>query len=127
MTSGVADLLAANQAFYDAHEERDAKAMSDLWAHTNDVWCVHPGWPILRGWSAVGDSWDAIIGGPGRLQFILTDVVAHADGATGWVSLNENLVGPGETSTVATVNLFRLTDNGWRLFAHHGSPVMASL
>ncbi len=127
MSGDVAELIIVNQAFYDAHEARDAQAMADLWLHTDDVWCVHPGWPILRGWPAVGQSWDAIIGGPGRLQFILTDVVAQVEGATGWVSLNENLVGPGETSTVATVNLFRFTDDGWRLLAHHGSPVMASL
>ena len=35
--------------------------------------CVHPGWPILRTWPVVRESWKRILEGPGRNQFILTN------------------------------------------------------
>ena len=50
---------AANQAFYDAHEHRNMAAMADIWEQSVRAVCVHPGWPILRGWEAVGGVPDA--------------------------------------------------------------------
>lgn len=114
----------ANQAFYDAHEARDLPAMAAVWHHTEDAVCIHPGWPILRGWPLVEDSWRRILHGPGRNQFIVTNdrVVVHGDVA--WVTCDENLVQGGATGTVAATNIYRRTADGWRLTVHHGSPVM---
>ena len=64
---------AANQAFYVAHEARDLAAMQAVWEHSDRVVCTHPGWPILRGWAAVEESWRRILEGPGRNQFIITN------------------------------------------------------
>jgi hypothetical protein len=36
-------VIAANRAFYEAFEERDIDAMSDLWEHGDDVVCTRPG------------------------------------------------------------------------------------
>jgi ketosteroid isomerase-like protein len=91
----------ANQAFYDAHEARDLDAMAAVWEHADRVVCVHPGWPILRGWEAVEDSWLRIFGGPGRNQFIVTNDIVTVAGDTAWVTLDENLVADGATGTVA--------------------------
>ena len=41
-------VLAANAAFYEAHESRDVAAMHAVWEHSDRVACTHPGWPILR-------------------------------------------------------------------------------
>ena len=121
-----ARVLAANDAFYDAHERRDIEAMRAVWEHSNRVVCTHPGWPILRTWPIVEDSWRRILGGPGRNQFILTNhaVALHRDIA--WVTLDENLVDAGGTGTVAATNMFvRTEDDAWKLVLHHGSPVMS--
>jgi ketosteroid isomerase-like protein len=124
MVAGVlAEVLAANAAFYDAFERRDGAAMSAVWHHGDDVVCVHPGWPILRGWPAVAASWQAIFDGPGRNQFIVTNDVAVVAGDIAWVTLDENLVDRAATGTIAATNLFRRIDDGWRLALHHGSPV----
>lgn len=114
---------AVNQAFYDAHESRDLDAMAAVWEHTDRAVCVHPGWPILRGWEAIEESWRRIFGGPRRNQFIVTNDVVVVDGDHAWATLDENLVAGGETGTVAATNLFVRTDDGWRLTVHHGSPV----
>jgi ketosteroid isomerase-like protein len=116
-------VLAANQAFYDAHEERDLDAMRAVWEHSDRVVCIHPGWPILRTWRHVEESWRRILAGPGRNQFILTNQAVAIDGDLAWVTLDENLVDRSGTGTVAATNLFARTGGRWQLVVHHGSPV----
>jgi len=118
------DVLAANQSFYDAHEQRDMGAMRDVWEHSERVVCVHPGWPILRTWPVVEESWRRILEGPGRNQFIVTNDVVAVHGDLAWVTLDENLVQGASTGTVAATNVFAQSDDGWKLILHHGSPVM---
>ena len=118
-------VLAANQAFYDAHEQRDLGAMARVWEHADRTACIHPGWPILRGWPAIEQSWRQIFSGPGRNQFILTNIDVSLDGEVAWVTLDENLVSDGATGTVAATNLFARSEGEWKLVVHHGSPVVA--
>jgi len=87
---------------------------------------VHPGWPILKGWPAIEQSWRQIFAGPGRTQFILTNETLIIRGDAAWITLEENLVDRGETHTIAATNVFHRGTNGWRLVAHHGSPVLVS-
>ncbi len=116
-------VLAANRAFYDAHEERDLVAMAAVWDHGPQTVCIHPGWPILRGWAQIEESWRRIFGGPGRNQFIVTNEVVAAAGDVAWVTLDENLVDQFAAGTVAATNTFVRTPDGWRMVLHHGSPV----
>ena len=118
-------VLAANLAFYDAHEARDLVAMTAVWEHRDRVVCVHPGWPVLRGWEAVIESWRRIFSGPGRNQFIITNESAVVVGDVAWVTADENLVDRASTGTIAATNVFVRDDGSWLLSAHHGSPVMA--
>lgn len=120
------EVLAVNQAFYDAHESRDLQAMGEVWEHSDRTVCTHPGWPILRTWPAIEESWRRILGGPGRNQFIVTNVAVSVEGDVAWVSCDENLVAAGLTGTVAATNVFVRTGDGWKLVAHHGSPVAGS-
>jgi ketosteroid isomerase-like protein len=117
-------LLAANAQFYEAFEQRDLDSMSALWERTPRVVCTHPGWSTLRGWPHVQASFFAMFDAPGTLQFVLTDAAAHISGDTGWVTLDENLLGDQAGSTIAALNVFvRDHADRWRLVAHHGSIV----
>ncbi len=110
-----AAVRAANQAFYDAHEGRDLVAMVACWEHSDRVVCIHPGWPILRGWARVEESWRRILHGPGRNQFILTneEVVAYTAHARR----------AGVPEYHALVNsTYRRTTDGWRLAVHQQTP-----
>ena len=121
----IAEVLAANQAFYDAHERRDADAMAAVWEHSDRTVCIHPGWPILRTSAPILDSWRRIFVGPGRTQFIITNEAVSVDGDLAWVTLEENIVDAGATGTVAATNVFaRHADGRWLMVLHHGSPVM---
>jgi ketosteroid isomerase-like protein len=115
----------ANQAFYEAFEAADLDAMSDLWEHSDRVSCVHPGWTSLQGWGPVAASWAALFQGPQRLQFILTNERVQVDGDTGWVTVDENIIGAEAGATVAALNVFVRGGAGWRMVAHHGSAVVA--
>jgi ketosteroid isomerase-like protein len=116
-------LAVANRAFYAAFEAADLDAMSDLWEHSDRVSCVHPGWAVLRGWGSISASWLALFQGPQRLQFILTDERVEVDGDTGWVTVDENIIGSEAGATVAALNVFVRDDGRWKMVAHHGSAV----
>jgi ketosteroid isomerase-like protein len=120
------EVTTANLRFYDAHEARDLAAMGAIWEHSERAVCVHPGWPILRGWAAIEESWRRIFEGPGRNQFILTNQSVFGQSDLAWVTLEENLMDRGETHAVAATNVFVRTEGQWRLVSHHGSPVMVS-
>jgi len=120
----IVEVRAANQAFYDAHERRDIDAMRTVWEHSDRVVCTHPGWPILRTWPAVEESWRRILAGPGRNQFILTNEAVAIHGDMAWVTVDENLVDAGGTGTVAATNVYVRTARAWLLVLHHGSPVI---
>jgi ketosteroid isomerase-like protein len=124
MSGNVESLLAANQAFYDAHEQRDLDAMTALWSAGDDIVCVHPGWRILRGEREVLSSWAAIFGGGGHNQFILTNVEGFVRGEVGVVTCDENLMDGSAGATIAATNVFELVDGAWSLLTHHGSPVV---
>jgi SnoaL-like domain len=100
------DVLAANAAFYEAFERRSLDAMASVWDHGEAVVCVHPGWPILRGWPVVAESWRRIFDGPGRNQFIVTNDATVISGDVAWVTLDEILVDRAATGTIAATNLF---------------------
>ena len=117
------DVLAANAAFYEAFERRSLDAMVSVWDHGDGVVCVHPGWPILRGWPVVAESWRRIFDGPGRNQFIVTNDAAVVTGDVAWVTLDENLVDCEATGTIAATNLFVRSGGDWKLVLHHGAPV----
>ena len=108
----MADVLAANQAFYDAHEARDVEGMTLVWEHSARTVCIHPGWPILRTWPPIAESWRHIFAGPGRNQFILTNEAVAVNGDVAWVTVEENLVDVGGTGTVAATNVFAAGPTG---------------
>lgn len=116
----------ANAAFYEAFEQRDLDAMSDLWEHSDRVSCTHPGWAPLRGWSAVAASWFALFHEAAPTQFILTEQRTSVVGDVAWVTVDENIIGAQVGATVSAVNVFARTDRGWQMVLHHGSNVMTN-
>jgi ketosteroid isomerase-like protein len=96
--------------------------MSDVWAHTDETVCVHPGWQRLHGWASIAASFFAIFQGQ-PLQFVLTGERAEVAGEAAWVHVDENILSSEVGSTVAAINVFRRTPEGWRLVVHHGAPV----
>ncbi|MEU5029007.1 nuclear transport factor 2 family protein [Streptomyces milbemycinicus] len=128
----------ANTALYEAMEQGDHGAMSRLWLDDPDteVSCVHPGWPVLRGRGEVLRSYALIMANTDYIQFFLTDVEVSIMSDTAMVTCTENILsgapaeeegqlGPLVGQLVVATNAFRRTEDGWKVWAHHGSPVLA--
>ncbi|MBO8192356.1 nuclear transport factor 2 family protein [Streptomyces oryzae] len=141
---------AANTALYDAVERGDIEALSRLWLGEDaddpddpeggegehGVRVVHPGWPVLTGRGEVLRSYALIMANTEYVQFFLTDVEVSVLGNTALVSCTENILsgGPAEEDgsagplvggMVVATNVFRRAEEGeWKLWSHHGSPIL---
>ena len=133
MTAELDAVVAANAELYAAFEEGDVDRMEAVWDDADDVVCVHPGWPMLRGRARVLRSWSVIMANTNYIQFFLTGVDAVIDADTAVVTCEENILTAvadpdgalSQSAKVVSTNVFRRRGDGWRLWLHHGSPVMA--
>ena len=133
MTAELDAVVAANAELYAAFEDGDVDRMEAVWDDADDVVCVHPGWPMLRGRARVLRSWSVIMANTNYIQFFLTGVDAVIDADTAVVTCEENILTAvadpdgalSQSAKVVSTNVFRRRGDGWRLWLHHGSPVMA--
>lgn len=138
MSGGATDIEAveaANTALYDAVERGDLDTLAELWLE-DEISVVHPGWPVLTGRGEVMRSYALIMANTDYIQFFLTDVEVAVLGDTALVSCTENILsgGPAEEDgsagplvggLVVATNVFRRdADGGWKVWSHHGSPVL---
>ena len=66
-------IRAANVEFYRAFESLSIESMDNVWAHGDDVRCIHPGWQEMAGWETVRKSWDAIFQAASYMEFNISD------------------------------------------------------
>jgi ketosteroid isomerase-like protein len=127
-------VLNANTAFYNAFEAGDLDLMEAVWLPEPDPVCIHPGNAPITGYHELMRAWAMIFANTPYIQFFLTDVQVDVVGDTALVTCTENILSAGDdmpetmfagARAVAT-NVFRRTPGGWRLWAHHGSPVIAT-
>lgn len=112
------EILAANQAFYEAFAAEDEARMDALWARRAPVTCVHPGWPALIGRVRVMASFRAILmngAPPVRAQ----NPSVQELGEVAYVICDERI---GGGRLVAT-NVFVREDGEWRMAHHHAGQV----
>lgn len=112
-------ILAANAAFYAALCAGDVARLARIWADTDDISCIHPGWPVIIGRTAVIGSWRDILSGGGMLEIACHEPHAIANGDEGRVLCIE-VVGP---AALAASNHFRRIDGLWRLVHHQASAI----
>ena len=115
----------AEAAFYDALERGDYPAMVAVWAEDEEVLCVHPGGPRLRGTEEVLGQWKRILGNGQRLKVRITHQVVIAGPMIAVHSVQENITveGQGAAQPVMATNVYQRLGAGWRMVVHHASPV----
>ncbi|MCA9771404.1 MAG: nuclear transport factor 2 family protein [Myxococcales bacterium] len=122
------EVAAANAGFYQAFESLDIAEMDEVWAHRDEVKCVHPGWGLLVGWPRVRQSWELIFRSTARMRIELEDVAISGGDATAWVVLTEHVGSDDEgqrtLSPVLATNVFERVDGLWLLVHHHASPAV---
>lgn len=119
----------AEAAFYEALENCDIEAMMSVWAEDEEVVCVHPGGPRLVGYATIREAWQNVFANGTRLRVRLSQQTTVST-PFAMISMllehfatadNENLNAP-----VAATNIFVRGVLGWRMVAHHASPVPPS-
>ncbi|MET9339411.1 nuclear transport factor 2 family protein [Nonomuraea sp. NPDC003804] len=136
MSVDIAAIETVNQAFYTAIEDADLDKMTEIWAEDTadgQVSCVHPGWSMLSGRAEVLRSWALIMANTTYIQFVLTDVQTTVLGDVAILTCVENILTAGEegeasfaAGKVVASNVYVRSGRGWRLWMHHGSPVLQS-
>lgn len=121
-----AELLIANNSFYESLENFDLDVMKALWYRGDGARCIHPGWEAIDGYDAIIESWDQVFRNTGWMKVIPTDLSTWRLGELGLVYCSENITAKHEEEvgvavTMAT-NVFRQTEHGWRMILHHASP-----
>ncbi|MCB1876921.1 MAG: nuclear transport factor 2 family protein [Chromatiales bacterium] len=113
-------------AFYDAFEAGDLGAMQAAWENSEDIACIHPVSPVLRGPAAVMDAWKQIFEAGAGMSI---EVHHHH-----WIEQGELAIHIVEERisqsadprrppvSVLASNVYRLGTQGWLMVLHHASP-----
>jgi ketosteroid isomerase-like protein len=123
-----------NIQFYKAFESLSLERMEQVWKHSDDVVCVHPGRDLFRGWTAVRESWMTIFQNTERIQFIITNAKVRAfENIVAVVVCLENIetiinqdkirMGVIATNIFERQRIVRNDEDEWLMIHHHGSPV----
>lgn len=121
------DAITAEVAFYRALAHVDFALMQAVWADGEAVGCIHPGWPALRGRTAVLDSFRRMFDAGQRLDLRVERLSATPLG-DGVIHLAHEFIsmdGAGTGAPVVATNLYRPVDGRWRMVWHHASPTPA--
>ena len=116
----------AESAFYEALTKADLDAMMAVWADDDDIYCVHPNGARITGVESVRDSWRKIFSSGQTLRFQLRDSQVVQGMMLAVHSVYEHITIAGETrprGPVIATNIYLRTERGWRMVAHHASPV----
>lgn len=113
-------------AFYEALEQCDIEAMMTVWAEDEEVVCVHPGGPRLTGFTAVREAWQRVFAGGRKLKVSLSRQTSVATPFAVVTTVLEHIASRDDESVsapVAATNVYVRGVLGWRMVAHHASPV----
>ena len=118
----------ASAGFYAAFESLDVAAMEQVWAHDEQVLCVHPGREHQIGWPAVRASWQELFKNTLQIELEVHEIALHISGDLAAMSVTETLRssapgGGGLVGQVNALNLFARRGGSWRLVARHATPL----
>jgi ketosteroid isomerase-like protein len=113
-------------AFYEALERCDIEGMMAVWAEDEEVVCVHPGGPRLVGYATIREAWQRIFAGGGKLRVRLSQQTTVSTPFAMISTLLEHIATLDDdklSAPVAATNIYVRGALGWRMVAHHASPV----
>ena len=120
---------AAEEAFYRALHKSDLDLMMAVWDEDENISCVHPGGQRLDGRAAVRQSWEQIFAHSPGMEFRLTDESRFDDQNLTVHVVHEHIrLGKDKDyqPPVIATNVYRMTENGWRMVMHHASATRSN-
>ncbi len=120
-------ILTSNQQFYDAFNKQDLAMMKEVWQDDASARCIHPGWPVLKGYEHIIQSWEDIFNHNQHMEIKVSDADVMIQDNFAWVSCQENLFSIKMTgvqsSKVHTTNLFQRVGGEWKMILHHAATL----
>ncbi|KPK09801.1 MAG: hypothetical protein AMJ68_11165 [Acidithiobacillales bacterium SG8_45] len=117
--------IEAEASFYGALEKSDLGGVMAAWATDETVVCIHPMGPALEGLAAVRDGWQVICDSGQSLSFNVVSVRYEETDDLAVHVVREEITMAGEppkSALMLATNVYRRTDDGWRMIMHHSSP-----
>jgi ketosteroid isomerase-like protein len=123
MTQVYATAQDAEDAFYDAIDDRDAERLRGVWEYSDDIACLLPMQPLLHG-PQVHEAFRPLTGGEVRLDIQVRHIrwLEEGDLAIHFVEERVTVAGQPPRPAVYALNIYRRRDAGWRLLVHQNSP-----
>ena len=130
MSSEAERVRVVNQRFYEALSTQNLLRLEQLWSHSPQVRCLHPGEHMLTGWSTIRESWRAMF--TRSIAFSVEPLIAEVNvhGPIAVVTCQEKLAtftldGSSVANLLAT-HIFLKQRGRWLLIHRHASPVAAT-
>jgi ketosteroid isomerase-like protein len=113
----------AEDAFYDAIDERDAERLRGVWEDSPDIACLLPMQPLLHG-EQVHEAWTPLFRGDFHLDIEVGHIRWLETGDLAIHYLEERVGVPGRPAQppVLATNIYRRGADGWRMILHQNSP-----
>lgn len=114
----------AEDAFYDAIDDQDLAAMMAVWEDSDDIACLLPMTPLVRG-QRVREVCVPLLDGhhPVEVRVEHLQWIEMADMALHYVTERVTPVGqPQPSPPIYATNLYRRGADGWHLILHQNSP-----
>ena len=113
----------AEDAFYDAIDERDAKRLRSVWEDSDEIACLLPMQPMLHG-SEVHEAFRPLTDGEIQIEIQVRHIrwLEAGELAIHFVEERVKLPGNPPPPAVYGVNIYRKGSTGWRLLIHQNSP-----
>ncbi len=120
-------ILSSNQSFYDAFNKQNLAMMKEVWLNDANARCIHPGWPVLKGYAGIMQSWEDIFNHNQHMEIKVSDADVMIQDDFAWVSCQENLFSIKMTgvqsSKVHATNLFQRVRDEWKMILHHAAAI----
>lgn len=116
----------AEDAYYDALEEGSLDGVMAVWSDADDVACLLPMAPLVRGRQAVQDIYAHLFGAAPGVALSVThlDWVETADMAIHHVEEHvQDTPGGRPAPPFHATNIYRREADGWRLMTHLNAPM----
>jgi hypothetical protein len=123
----------SNSRFYKAFESLSIEKMEEVWKHSNDAICIHPGWEMFSSWTAIRESWVRIFENTKIIKFFISNIKIKAFEKIAVVICLENIESIIENENsirmgVIATNIFEKQNvnkkyNEWLMIHHHGSSI----
>lgn len=116
----------AEDAFYDAFEERDLEKIMSAWSESDDIICIQPMRNQVQGRTAVRKSWEEVFSANMKLNIeILHKHWFEADDVAVHIVLEQLIFNENRTQMpppLIATNVYRKDEQGWHMVLHHVSP-----